>query len=377
MKGDALRMKRSCLVALLLTTACIAGGVGQGDGLLSGRWDATVCMDATPMFTAFASTLLVAYEICGWTFSATMGLDDSGWATAVLDAEMLLGPFSGGATVAFLPQSASFSYGQALMRVILSGVQFDTLIRFENEGFGWRAGLSFEAGECDVAALAWFNLSVDDHVQSPGCSWCFSGSVFELTVPVGCAAPLEVSVGISTTEGFEGLVASVENVSLPWISWLLFDVAWTFDDGAQGKTLDLVPHLNFSDDLCFTLYAQLLGTNTLIQGVEFYGVEVAYEWNGIRVSNLTAFDPSDPHELVADPYWEMICIRSVADGCTGGETTFATCTFFEAGSDQLFDWGMTTIDATIGVGPYIELTGGLVVSSSGIDQLCIGFGIIW
>ena len=333
-------------------------------------------MDATPLFTEFYSVLVVTYAICGWTFAATMGLSDVGWVEAGFDAELFMGPLYGHSTVAFLPQTASFSYWEGSLRLTIAGVSTHALMRLEGDGVGWLVGMSSEAGECDLSALARFNLTEEGVVQTPACTTCFSGAWLEAAVSLGCLAPIRATLAF-TQFGFDGFALGVEDVPLAGIAWLLFDLELLFDDGVHGKSLSVTPHLRLGDDLCFILYTDLLGTDTLIEGVKLYGLELYYAWDGVYVSNLTVFDTSDPYGLVEDPYWEVLCVGSVNDSCGGGEYTFTACTFFDASSTRLFDWGMTTIEAAVGVGSHVLLSGLVRITASGIEEACFGLGISW
>jgi len=367
-------MMRAALVSVVLVVGVAATAATQG--VLRGSWEAVVCVDGTPQFTGLDSTLQVAYEVAGWTFAVLSGMSELGWVTASFDASALLGPLLGRVTAVLHPQTASFAYLESFAAVALAGVSAEALLRMESDGAGARLGVVADAPGCGLEATAYFNLSVAGAVQSPDCSFRFSGLWIDVECGIGCFEPARAVLGLGPG-GFEGLTFAVSDVVLGGVEWLALDLAVSFDDGAQGKMLSLTPRIHLVDDLCLSLYARLLRTGNIVDGIEFFGARLHYAWGSSYITSLTAFDPTDPFALVADPYWEMLSIGSTMSNCCDGVLRFEACTFFDATSDRLFDWGMTQIDATVGVGGGIDVSGGLTLSALGLEQIYLGLGIHW
>jgi hypothetical protein len=333
-------------------------------------------MGATPTFTGFWSDLEIRYETCGWTFAAVMGFDETGWSSSRFDASVFFGVLRGYSTIEFHPQTAAFSFWEGSLRVMLSGVYAEAGLRLEDIGTGWWVGLFTEGAACTATATAHFNLTESGEVQTPGCTACFSGAWVDIAVSLGCLEPLRASLGF-TGLSFDGFTIALEDLALPGIPWLLFDISFSYDDGILGKQLTVFPHLRLGDGLCFTLYSELLGTDTLIEGIELYGLEVMASWRNVYVSSLSAFDTSDPYDLILDPFWEVLRVGSLKDVCCDGDLTFEVSTYFDDASVLLFDWGMTDVDVSVGIGRNVIVSLGLTISAAGIDEICFGAGLIW
>ncbi|UCF09574.1 MAG: hypothetical protein JSW65_05795 [Candidatus Bipolaricaulota bacterium] len=354
----------------------VAALIGAGQGVWSGMWGASLCFDATPTLLGLESTLTVSYGICGWTFAATMGLTESGWMTARFDGAALVGAVAGDLTVVFYPQTASFAYLEGTAMLVFSGVTAEAAVRVEPTGAGWRFGIRGDAARCHLVGLAYFNMTTAGEILDPSCELCFSSAWIEIDFPFGCLDRVHTSLGF-TPLGFEGVTFSLDDVPFGVIDWLTFDLAVTFDDGPQGKTLTLTPELNMGQDLCLTLYGELLTVGNVIDGLSFHGAELRFEWETVAITSLSAFDVADPHDLVLDPYWEMLCIGTLEEICCDGDLGFEVCTYFDATSDALFDWGMTSIEATVGIGPSVTVSGSTIFDLSGVVELCLGAGLRW
>ena len=361
-------------LGVLVCIGVVVPGVAQD--MLSGSWDTEICMDAVPLFTSFASTLRVAYSICGWTFGATMGLDLSGWTTAGFDVAAVLGAFIGQSLVTFNPQAATFEEWDSTVTLVLAGVDLNGRFVVDPIGSGWSAGLSADAGELDLAANAFFNLSSAGEVQSAGNCFCFDRFAVDLEFPFGCVANVDALLEFDTT-GLGGVTIGVDGLSIPEITWLLFDIEITFDDGDDGKSLLVTPRLNFAEEFCVTIFADLIGTGTVVEGIDFYGAQFRYSWDTVYFDALTAFDPEDPFGVVTGSYWERYCVGSIADSCCGGLLNFQICTYFDSESALLFDWGMTEGSVSVGIGSNFSLQASLSIIDTGIEELCLGGTISW
>ena len=361
-------------LGVLLCIGVAVPGVAQD--MLSGSWETDICMDAVPLFTSLTSTLRVAYSICGWTFGVTMGLDLLGWTTAGFDVTAVLGPFLGESMVTFNPQAATFEKWDTTVMLRLAGLNLNGRFVLDPIGSGWSIGMSTDAGEMDLAANAFFNLSATGEVQSEGHCFCFDRFALDLDFPFGCVANVDATLEFDTA-GLGGVTIGVDGLMIPEITWLLFDIEITFDDGEEGKTLQVTPRLNFAEEFCVTIFADLISSGTVVEGIDFYGAQFRYNWDAVYFDALTAFDPSDPFDLVTGPYWERYCIGSVADSCCGGLFDFEVCTYFDSESTMLFDWGMTEGSFSVGFGANFSLEASLTIIETGVEELCIGATLSW
>jgi len=361
-------------VGLMLSVVVSAPGFAQDT--LTGSWETEICMDAVPVFTSLESTLRVAYSICGWTFGATMGVELDGWTTAGFDVSAVLGAFVGGSLLTFNPETATFEEWRSTLTLALSGLNLNGVFVLDPVGSGWSAGVSTDTGELDLVANAFFNLSSEGEVQSEGHCFCFEKFAVDLSFPFGCVADVDATLEFDTT-GLGGVTIGVDGVSIPEMTWLLFDIEIAFDDGEEGKTLQVTPRLNFAEEFCVTIFADVLGVGTVVEGIDFYGAQFRYNWDAVYFDALTAFDPDDPNGVVTAPYWERYCVGSIADSCCGGLLEFQVCTYFDSESTLLFDWGMTEGSFSVGIGSTFSLSASLTIIETGIEELCLGGTISW
>ncbi len=376
--------------ALVLAFALVLGlGIASFAGPLSGSWSSSLTLDitgaapATITVSDFSSTLIVDYTVGGWTFESTTGFALGGWNTQKFTANGTLGAFTLDSTLVFDPANAAFTSWDTTGKVSIAGVDFSSEFLLKNygsntPGSGWTFGASGVAGDLSIAATAYFNMdSSGELIQTESTCFCFSSVDFDVSFPFACIDLVSVSIGFSTS-GFDGVTFSVTGVQVPSISWLTFDFDLTFDDGEEGKSLSFTPNISLGDWACIKLYYDLITSDSInIDGIYFYGMTLSYTWNGVTFSETSAFDTSDPKDLVKDPYWEVFTIKSAGDSCCGGAVDFQIDTYFSASSTMLFDWGETDVSLSFGIGSNFTLNTGLVVDTTGLTQVSFGFDVTW
>ena len=325
---------------------------------------------------SFTSTLIVDYTVGGWTFESKSKFDETGWTEQSFTADGTLGAFTLKSKLVFDPAGASFTYWDNTGSVSIAGVDLSGEFKLTSSGSGWKFGASGSAGDLSLSGTAYFNLDSSGNVGDSYC-FCFDKVKFDASFPFACIEEVDLSVSFSDT-GFDGVTFSASNAAVPGIAWLSFDFDLTFDDGVTGKSLSITPNINLGDFSCITLYYDLSTSDDLIiDGIYFYGLGLSYTWNGVTFSNTTAFDTSDPKDLVKDPYWEVFTIKSAADSCCGGAFDFSIDTYFDASSGMLFDWGESDVKVSIGLGSNYTGWMGLGVKDTGFDSWTIGFKVTW
>jgi hypothetical protein len=374
--------------ALVLAFALVLGlGAFAFAGPLSGSWDSSITLDiasgGTITVSDFSSTLVVDYTVGGWTFESTTGFNLTGWNKQEFTADGTLGAFTISSDLEFDPAAASFTSWDTTGSVSIAGVDLSGEYLLKNygsgtPGSGWTFGASGVAGDLTLSATAYFNMDSDGElIQTESNCFCFSSVEFDASFPFACIDLVDVTIGFSTA-GFDGVTFSVSGVEVPGIAWLTFDFDLTFDDGDEGKSLSVSPAISLGDWACIELYYDLITSNHInIDGIYFYGMTLSYTWNGVTFSETSAFDTSDPKDIVKDPYWEVFTIESAGDSCCGGAVDFTLDTYFDASSTQLFDWGETDASLSFGIGSNFTLDLGLVVKDTGLTQVSFGFDVTW
>jgi hypothetical protein len=342
----------------------------------------------TPEFTAFSSTLTVDYTVCGWVFGSITKFDMTGWTAQSFSADGVLGAFSIGSALVFAPATAAFTSWDSTGSVSIAGVAFDAEFLLEDDGAGWTFGASSAMGDCDFGATAYFNMDAAGNLIQTDYCFCFSSIDFDISFPFACIDLVDMTIGFSAANGFDGVTFSVSGIAVPALPWLTLDLDLTFETGADGKEMILTPVIDLGDFVCIVLYYEYQGhvgdsgcgvpKPAKFDGIYFYGIGLDYSWNGVDFSSLSMFDVNY-YDLVhaSELYWEVFTISSAADSCCGGGFDFDVSTYFACDSELLFDWGMTEIEVTIGMGSNFDVTFGLVVDVDGFTELSFCFDVSW
>jgi hypothetical protein len=139
------------------------------------------------------------------------------------------------------------------------------------------------------------------------------------------------------------------------------------------------------------------GDNAPIEGISIYGLELSYTLGSVTFRDLSALDPSryaittpaygngiegiadaigQGHEYYPD-YWEMLSIDVALGSCCGGSSHVVLYTYFSQGSGSLFDWAMTSIEASVAFSERLEMRGGMEITATGANHLSVGLRYAW
>ena len=396
-------MKKALVLAFAFVVAL---GIGIYADALSGSWSTNICVNATPEFTVFSSTLIVNYEICGWTFGGTFGFGTGGWETAAFDVYGALGAFAIDSDVIFNPSSAAFWAWMNTVDLAIAGV--DLTLGYDLYGVGypmyatatattktaitnsfsyWTIGASGAAGLCNVTvdagfggAASWAVDAADDHC------FCFDYIDFTFDFPFLCGTTVYVTAGFSTA-GFTGLCLDITGLYFVELPWLTFDFGVCFTEGTgtpYGKSWSFVPQISLTD-ACdedagyISLFVELYSAGATFDGINVYGIDIYKAWNGIWFRDITIWDAEEAAlywPLLPSGIWEAMGIGTVGDSCCGGDFAFTVWTYF-AETNILFDWALTTVDLSFGIGSNFDVTSSFQIDSSGLLELCMGFAVSW
>ena len=371
-------MKKAFVLAFALVVVTGIGVASFADGL-SGSWSTDICMDGTPIFTTFESELYVQYEICGWTFGGTFGFGIGGWETVAFDVYGALGAFAIDTDIVFNPSTASFTSWMSQVDLAIAGVD----LTFEFDLFPlyswWTISASGAAGLCNVGMIAQFG-QLDDFC------FCFDQIDFTFDFPFLCGTTVYVTAGFSAL-GFDGICFTLGGLYFTEFPWLTFEFTVCFNTGTNGKSYTFVPSISLTDmcddagyiSLMVELYSSVDAT---FDGINIYGIEIYRAWNGIWFHDITFFDLAKAEayfdlDVEIQGIWEAIGIGTVGDSCCGGDFGFEVWTYFSGASVWLFDWALTTIDLSFGIGSNFDVTASLAIDAAGLLELCLGFAVSW
>jgi hypothetical protein len=402
-------MKKALVLAMVCALGLGAGAFAQG--VLSGSWGADICINVqSSTFDSFESTLTVEYSISGWTFASETVFDMAGWQGQSFYVDGILGAFTIASDLVFYPQSAAFGYWHTAATVNIAGValNFETILAslVVNDcgyvlaapgGFGMLIGVSGGAADLQFSANLYISSLLVDLVDCDGvvdtlmpaddCNLAFTSIDFSIQFPFNCIELVDVSVAFSCV-GFDGITFTLTGIVLPNLPWIAFSAELTFEVGTgSAKTLVLKPSLDLGDFTCVTIYASLCHTDPTgaqtpaicdIVGLNIRGIGLEAEFNGCTFTSLSSLEATYNETLIGyAQYWEKFCISCGGDSCCGGAFSFDVCTYFDAASLLLFDWGMTTISLEFGISSNFDLNTSLKISELGFTEWCVGFTVTW
>ena len=347
---------------------------------------------ATPVFVQWLTGSQVS--IAGVTFYGFFDLEDagSGW---------LLGG-SGSAGDLTITVEAGFN----LNTLISYGYDYDSVVGgFADFAYAYDPvhGCSNEITVADDA----FDLQTDSYC------FCWSNLDIELTFPFACIDEVILAANFNATDGFGYFKISLNDIMLgvPWLTIDDFDLTYTVD----AKIVSLDVDVNI-DSTCLTPYFELIkGTESFqIQGLNLYALGLSQAVGNVTFSSITVFDVCNygltwggsvlPLGYSAyycmNDFDELFEIEYTSDACCGGafsidiknwfdmyecvEVEDACCTDEDPAvmtdtivktTGDLFGWGMTEVNFSIGMGSNFTLSSAVGIYADGLDYWQFGFGV--
>ncbi len=371
-------MTRSILFSLVVIVAISLVGTAAG---LSGSWTTTTAIALqTFSISSFSSTLIVDYNVGGWTFRSLTQIALTGWTSQVFSATGTIGGLSATTHLAFDPTHAAFSYWNTASTLTIAGVAFTATSNLTSTGIGWTFGASGSINQVDLSSKAYFNEDANGVVQTGSYGFCFSRVDINAKFPFGCVNPIDLTLSFSAADGFDGLTIDMNNITWDQFPAITFDVTVKFSLQTEGKTLTITPKLNLQPG-CITLYGELITTSAplIITGINIYGVSFTYSWDQGSIASYSSFAPSKNAAITGKAsYWEKFTLKTTTDSCCGGGITTESTTYFQAGSTALFDWGETDISLAVGIGSNLTLkTGMIFTATTGFEEWDVGAIFTW
>ncbi len=360
----------------------------RAEGLLSGNWSMSATfLPQSGLFTVFGTQLTEVYRIGPLTLKGIAavrketvgGVDQIVFDALRFDGDVKLGTLSASSTLAFDPDAPAdpFDFWRTTVGFALQGVScrhtfylaadvtssYQSLFAKGNVG-----GVSFtNTLRIDVNDACDFVFGRNDAAVS--WSWCDLELLARLSVTCG---------------GFQE--ASFDLYELP-ISVLLpgltLDAGLTFavDEKRLSTTLAWRP-LTVG---CIRLYGELEvgGTRDMMaDGFTIYGLRVECDIGDVKVVSATSLDPAKNAVLTGQSdYFEVLRASGTLTGCCGVPGSWGVATYFHAGSDQLFDWGMTTGRFDLALNDHVNVNFELVSRSGELGdptvELSFGWTVRW
>ena len=425
---DSDREKGECQVRdrVLLVAVCVIvlGSVAAlASGPFFGSWTAEIGLSPqqTPVFSSFSSTLEVGLRLGFLEFSSTSDFIFSGWLWEELDLGAALGPLTFRGTALFEPQTGSFLYAQGVVTLDFSPLVFRLYSAMVGPtypgGLNWGSvcevygellggdisidsatllgadlsGISFtQTSSYGPSKLLTRTYLTDPTIDGPDV--CFSGEVITFkALAFGCVGFQGVTTFTQTgfqSQEFELAFLHVFGIPLTVTLDYLFAL--------QTASHTFTPSLE-TDFGCVRIYSELLGSGGAITGVAIHGVEFRATFFGSTfrsISNLNTTDyvittpefgsiveskttaDTQGHLYYPQSYWEIVSFTTQvqAGGCV---FSFHVDTFFGTATGLLFDWAMSDMGVTVGLGDLFFVTTGITVAEVGFTEWSLGVGMHW
>jgi hypothetical protein len=360
----------------------------RAEGLLSGNWSMNATfLPQSGAFTVFGTQLTEVYRLGPLTVKGKAAVRKTtvgGVDRIVLDALRFagiikLGTLSLASTLVFDPDAPAdpFDFWRTTVGFALQGVSFrHTLYLAEDMTSSYQ--LLFAQG--NVGGVSFTNtlrIDVNDACNfvfgrnDAAVSWSWRHLELLARLSVACGGFQEASFGL-----YELPVSG-------YLPGLTLDAGLTFavDRKRLSTTLAWRP-LTVG---CIRLYGELEvgGTRDMrVDGFTIYGLRLECDIGDVKVVSATSLDPAKNAVLTGQSdSFEVLRASGTLAGCCGVPGSWGVATYFYAGSDRLFDWGMTTGRFDLSLNDRVSVNFELVNRSGELGdptvELSFGWTVRW
>jgi len=360
----------------------------RAEGLLSGNWSMNATwVPESGSFIVFATQLREVYRIGPLAVKGTAavrkatvgGVDQIVFDTLRFDGDVKLGTLSLASSLSFDPNAPTdpFDYWRTTMGFGLAGVSFR-----HTSYLTWPVTSSYQSlfAQGSVGGLGITNtLRID---VNDACSFVLGRNDVAVSWS-WCDLDLLARLSV-TREGFEEMSFGLADLPVSSrVEGLTLDVELTFLTEAEELSVRLSWRPLTSG--CIRLYSQLnLGgrQGMVVDGFTIYGVRVECDIGGVKAVSATSVNPSKNAMMTGQTdYWEVVRASGTLTGCCGVAGRWGLATYFNAKSEQLFDWGMTTGSFELGLTDDVSANVELVMRSGELGdpkvELSFGWTVRW
>jgi len=340
-----------------MTTIQIDVAERRAEGLLSGSWDTSLTFNVqTVGVAAFRTQLTEVYRIGQFVAKgiANWKLSTGGSSNLIFD---------------FLRFQADFPLGDAIKVSSMLAFDPEANMLFDY----WRTTTSFSIFDTSfthtfyltrlqtssyqtivvrgsVGDVRYSNTVTFDMVD--GCGFCFNRENLSLSW-TWCDLQVRSTVNI-TDDGFQSVTVKARDYPIPGLVapnfGLYLDLSLAFTSTSKTLTPTLKLRTAWVDCIQILATLETSGTsNTSIDRFSVYGIRLQQTLlDGTRIQIATSFDSAKNSRVTGQTdYFEVLRMSGTLMGCCGVPGTWSVATYFNEGSTQLFDWGMTIIRADV------------------------------
>jgi len=371
------------------TTILIDVTAERVEGLLSGNWSTEATFDVqTGEFTVFRTQFTEVYRIDRFSLQGTVDWKmqtQSGSKAFVLDAlrftsDVSLGDFDIGSTLEFDPEAAAsgghlFDYWRTTTSLAFLGLRFCHVFYLTLPMTSSYQTITVQGGLGAVSVSNALQFELDDD--------CGFVPARNDTHFAWRWWDLSLSASLTYTDlGFDRGALTASGIPIPGLLWFPGDISLgvTLSFEPEGKSLSAQLSWAPSRVGCLWVMGGVVSESETYAGgkvsadratgLRIYGLKVECEVSaGIRFVSATSFD-DDYNSTVTGltDYFEAIRLSGDLVGCCGIPGYWGISTYFDDGSDSLFDWGMTAASFDVGLSEQFSFSFDLIVHSGNLTE---------
>jgi len=447
--------------ALVLTLVLLGIGATVFAGAFSGNIDICVLYDkAVGDFSAFDTDFDIDYTVGTFVFGLNAIFNLDTFDNLYFEVDATLGAFELHSFLDFEPQTPAFMAWASSGKISIGGATLYGMFEVAELGVAGEGligagsifGVHGTVGDVTVTAVSFFNMTpalagyglnglyfhfygfdtlagwdyrercgvilgkpyyIPWTVQTAECTLAWTGAGVWADFPFTCV-DATVYASFSCANGFDAMGVWLSNldVGLSWLKVSGIDIDFTINN----KYLYVYWDLEIADTVCVTPYLSLLGTNTVIEGIELNALLLEYSYNGVTikageifnntwragyVNNMRVYgwtldgtlsyysqckygpttltdidDDAETDDVAVPDYDEFFGIWIDGDSCCGGAYDVFVINFLDIDdTDNLFDWQETVAGLEVGIGPSVSLGISMSLTTDGLQwfKICGGF----
>ena len=343
-------------------------------GVMTGNTDAEIVFKSPFTLDYLGLTFTGHYKFGGLNTQASLDLNTAGYSTVVLGGDCPFGDvLRARVNAVFDLNTAGFQYLQAVATFQLASLNcaFTTYL----------TGTETTTYQKLVVQGSIDDIFFTSTTRFAGCGLSFDQQEFKgrwTTCDIEIRTELDI-----TQAGFEAFSFEFRDIPIlrpkGWDMGIYLRLETTFE--LESKIVEPMFILQ-SDWLdCLRVLGEVItGVGMAIEGVSLYGIQVRNTFAGeIEFRADTSLDDTKNAALTGySEYFEDVILSGPMPSCCGPPGIWQFATYFQRGSSEIFDWGMTTIMFDMAVNNQIRFHTGLSISATAPHlELRCGVKVRW
>jgi len=343
-------------------------------GVMAGNINAEVIFKSPFTLEYLGIAFTGYYKFGNFNTQASLDLNTGGYSTVVLGGDCPLGDvLRARASAVFDLDAVGFQYFQAVTTFQLATLNcsFTTYL----------TGNETTTYHKLVAQGSIGDLTFTSTTRLAGCGFSFDQQEFKGRWTV-CDIEIRTELDI-TQVGFETFSFELRDIPIlrpkGWDMGIYLRLETTFE--LESKIVEPMFILQSEWLDCIRVLGEVItGVDMTIAGVSLYGIQVRNTFAGeIEFRADTSLEETKNAALTGySDYFEDVILSGPMPSCCGPPGIWQFATYFQRGSSEIFDWGMTVVMFDMAVNNQIRFNTGLSVSATAPHlELRCGFKVRW